>query len=63
MNDVLEKTPPKMGRFQFVEFEIHAEVTAKGKLAILGSGGEAGVTGGLKFVFRRSPIDDGKMGT
>ena len=55
MDGVLEKTPEKLGKFQFVEFEIHAEVTAKGSLALLGTGGEAGATGGLKFVFRRLP--------
>jgi len=53
MSSVLEKTPEKLGKFQFVEFEVHAEVTAKGMLAVLGTGGEAGATGGLKFVFRR----------
>jgi len=55
MSGVLEKTPEKLGGFQFVEFEIHAEVTAKGALAILGTGGEVGAAGGLKFVFRRLP--------
>ena len=53
MSDVLGKTPEKLGRFQFVEFEVYAEVSAKGTLALLGTGGEAGATGGLKFVFRR----------
>ena len=52
---VLEKTPEKLGKFQFAEFELHAEVAAKGTLAVLGAGGEAGATGGLKFVFRRLP--------
>jgi hypothetical protein len=55
MSNVLDKTPEKLGKFQFAEFEIHAEVTAKGTLAILGSGGEIGAAGGLKFVFRRLP--------
>lgn len=55
MNDVLAKSPEKLGKFQFVEFEVHAEVSAKGTLALLGTGGEAGATGGIKFVFRRSP--------
>ncbi len=42
-------------------FLVHAEVTAKGSLAILGSGGEVGATGGLRFVFRRSTASsDGK---
>ncbi|GIL15503.1 MAG: hypothetical protein BroJett039_06760 [Chloroflexota bacterium] len=54
MDRVLSKTPERLGEFQFVEFEVSAEVTAKGMLAILGTGGEAGATGGLKFVFRRA---------
>ncbi len=59
MQGVLGKTPDQLGKFQLAEFEVHAEVTAKGMLAILGTGGEAGATGGLKFVFRRS-VDLGK---
>jgi hypothetical protein len=53
MGAILTSTPKSIGQFQFTEFEIHAEVTAKGSLAILGTGGEAGATGGLKFVFKR----------
>jgi hypothetical protein len=53
MNGILEKTPQKLGKFEFAEFEIHAEITGKGTLALLGSGGEAGATGGIKFLFRR----------
>ena len=58
MDRVLEKTPEKLGKFKFVEFEVHAEITAKGTLAILGTGGEAGATGGLKFLFRRLPVPE-----
>lgn len=54
MGEVLDKTPAKLGSFQFEEFEIQAEITAKGSLALLGTGGEAGATGGIKFVFRRT---------
>lgn len=54
MGGLLEKTPEKVGRFHFEEFEVHAEVTGKGTLSILGTGGEIGATGGLRFVFRRS---------
>jgi hypothetical protein len=53
MGDVLNRTPAQLGMFQFVEFEIHAEITGKGTLAILGTGGEIGASGGVKFVFRR----------
>ncbi len=54
MGKVLESTPEKLGRFHFDEFEIHAEVSADGTIAVLGSGVHAGVGGGLRFVFRRS---------
>jgi hypothetical protein len=53
MGSVIDNTPASLGSLQFVEFEVHAEVTAKGTLSLLGTGGEAGATGGLKFVFRR----------
>lgn len=53
MNTILEKTPQLLGQFRFEEFEVNAEITAKGSLALLGTGGEAGATGGVKFVFRR----------
>ena len=53
MGKVLESTPEKLGNFHFDEFEIHAEISADGTLAILGSGVHAGGSGGLRFVFRR----------
>ena len=53
MQTILEKAPAKLGKFEFAEFEIQAEVSAKGQLVLLGTGGEAGITGGLKFVFKR----------
>lgn len=52
--DILEKTPEKLGKFHFAELEVHAEITGKGTLALFGTGGELGATGGLRFVFRRS---------
>jgi hypothetical protein len=54
MGSILEKTPEKMGDFHFAEFEVSAEITGKGSLAIFGTGGELGATGGLRFVFRRT---------
>jgi archaellum component FlaC len=51
----LEKTPDQIGNFQFVELEVHAEISAKGTLKLMGTGIETGTTGGLKFVFRRLP--------
>jgi hypothetical protein len=43
-----------VGAFQFSEFEVSAGITASGKVSILGLGGEAGLNGGLKFVFKRA---------
>jgi len=54
LGDLLDKTPEKLGKFNFAEFEVYAEITGKGTVAILGTGGEVGATGGLRFVFRRS---------
>ncbi len=54
MGSILEKTPEKLGKFHFEEFEVYAEITGKGTLAILGTGAEVGATGGLRFLFRRS---------
>jgi hypothetical protein len=56
MNGVLENTPSNISKFQFVEFEITAEVNAKGQIIIVGTGGELGLTAGIKFVFRKLPV-------
>ena len=56
MGSILEKTPEKLGRFNFEELEVHAEVTGKGTLTLFGTGGEIGATGGLRFVFRRARV-------
>ncbi|GAC1427498.1 MAG: hypothetical protein PVS3B3_14440 [Ktedonobacteraceae bacterium] len=53
MGKVLESTPEKLGKFHFDEFEIHAEISADGTIAVLGTGVHAGIGGGLRFVFRR----------
>ena len=55
---VLESTPESLGKFHFEEFEIHAEINADGTIAILGSGVHAGMSGGLRFLFRRGSASD-----
>jgi len=51
----LKDTHSSVGPFRFSEFEITAGMTATGKLALFTVfGAEAGVSGGLKFVFKRS---------
>lgn len=51
---VLDNTPETLGKFHLDELEIHAEITAQGAIALLGTGLQAGTSGGLRFVFRRS---------
>jgi|ERR1044072_4501202 hypothetical protein len=53
IGSILTKTPDKIGSFQISEFTISAEISAEGKLTILGVGGEAGTRGGLTFTFKR----------
>jgi hypothetical protein len=60
MRTILERTPEKIGKFDLAEIEIHTEISAKGTLVILGTGGEIGANGGLKFVFRRLPAGQGQ---
>ena len=38
IESILEKTPDEMGRFKFTEFTVSAEISAQGKLMLLGSG-------------------------
>ncbi len=51
---LMDQAPTAMGSFHLAELEVHAEVSAKGSLVLLGTGGEVGATGGLKFIFRRA---------
>src|SRR5215831_78296 len=60
MGNILEKTPEKLGKFNFEELEVHAEVNGKGSVMLFGTGGEVGATGGLRFVFRRASMADTK---
>jgi hypothetical protein len=53
LNGMVEKAPESVGKFKFVELEVYAEINASGQLLLLGTGGTAGATGGLKFVFRK----------
>jgi hypothetical protein len=50
---MLEKAPETVGKFQFTEFTVSAEISAKGGLVLLGSGVEVEGKGGLTFKFQR----------
>jgi hypothetical protein len=50
---MLAKAPDKVGKFQFDEITISAEISANGKFILLGSGVEAAAKGSLQFKFKR----------
>jgi hypothetical protein len=54
METLLKDAPVAMGEFTLRQLEVSAGVSADGKLTLFGVGGvEAGIEGGLKFVFER----------
>lgn len=50
---VLDNAPEKTGTFHLTEFTVTAEISGKGTLALLGSGGELSGSGGITFKFQR----------
>lgn len=54
IESVLEKAPDEVGgKFRFTEFTVSAEISAKGGLVLMGTGGEVAGKGGLTFKFER----------
>lgn len=50
---LLEIVPEAASGYSLDEVEVSAVISASGKLALLGVGGESGIESGLKFVFKR----------
>lgn len=57
MQGIFENVPNTMGEFELDKVTLSVEVSAKGRVSLLGNGGEAGGSGGLTFELSRS----GKM--
>jgi hypothetical protein len=53
IESMLDKAPDDVGNFEFTEFTVSAEITAKGGLVLLGTGVETAAKGGLAFKFQR----------
>lgn len=53
MDEVLAKLPDTMGGFEIDQMELKVEISAKGQVSLLGTGGEVGSTGGLSFTLKR----------
>lgn len=51
---ILDKVDSSLSKFEISEIEVSAAVTASGELSLIGiGGGELGVEGGIKFVFKK----------
>ena len=55
---MIESTPESQSGFQLTEVTVSAEVSASGKLVLLGSGAEAAGKGVLTFKFERRSNDE-----
>ncbi len=50
---ILKKAPNVIGGFQIKDFTVSAQITADGKVSLLGVGGGIAASGGLTFTFER----------
>lgn len=53
MERIIGSLNQQVGKYQMDSITVSAEVNAKGKVSLLGSGGEMGGKGGLSFTFKR----------
>jgi hypothetical protein len=53
MRSVVEALPDALGAYRLEEITLSVEVTAKGQVGLLGTGGEVGGKGGLTFALKR----------
>jgi len=52
---ILDKVDATLSKYEMEEIEISAAITTKGQLSLIGIGGEMGVEGGIKFIFKKKP--------
>ena len=55
MREVIASLPERAGGFRLNEVTFSAEVSAKGTVSLLGSGGELAGQAGITFTFTRDP--------
>lgn len=58
MRDVITGIPEALGKYQLDQVTVSAEVSAKGQISLLGSGGELAGKSGLTFTFTRQADSD-----
>lgn len=54
LREILESGADEVGAFSLSQVEIAAQISAEGKVSLLGSGGSVGAQGALKFVLKRT---------
>jgi hypothetical protein len=54
MDEIVGQLPATLGGFDLKEMTLSVEISAKGQVSLLGTGGEIGTTGGLTFTLKRS---------
>jgi hypothetical protein len=54
MHEVLADLPDKIGEYHLEQVQVSAEVSAKGQVSLLGTGGELAGKSGLTFTFKLS---------
>jgi hypothetical protein len=59
MREVITGLPEAFGKYQLDQVTVSAEVSAKGQVSLLGSGGELAGKSGLTFTFTRQADVDG----
>src|SRR5688572_16870664 len=55
MQEVIQSIPEVLGEFTLETLTLTAEISAKGQVSLLGTGGEIGGKGGLTFTLKRQP--------
>ena len=53
LEDILSEGHAQVGEFEIAEITVSAQISADGKICLLGSGVDLGVQGGLRFVLKR----------
>lgn len=55
MQAIIDKAPEQQKGFALDQIQVAVEISAKGHLSLLGTGGELAGKGGLTFTFKRKP--------
>ena len=54
LREILQAGSDTIGAYQVEQVEVDAQVTADGKVCLLGSGVQLGFQGGIKFILKRT---------